>query len=1360
MPIKWSQNMKIAVSTVSIGVLACVGAFAEDDVFYQSSLADESAVKSPLVGPAAIPGTDGAPIFAEASGKRGIISRGSGNQAVGSYRIPLAEWPAVQGTISCWLTLPPEWKLPQQAMPIVMGQENKLALSFDLRQDSQTLNCMLGKTEMNCSIADWKAGEIHHIAINWNEQSKRVNYFIDGVRVARGPYEPVTLTEFYLNGWGRAQANYAAIVSDLQISRKARAEFPEVPEVLRAAQRAKLTPQAFAAAKAEGLPLTAWKAEPDDAAEILSVGGGVLAVRIDSIPKEGVILHPAEPIVLKPTTLRFLADVNVGRTSADTKIVFLVKGDDGKEREIPSRQIKGSCWSQVVSDYVGGERVELNSMRPDFPHPRGEALPVALTGIKLIPQRGGLVYLRNIEPSEIEYLKHRRWEMVPPFGEMIPPTASGPFNRGMHPFGPAQPEVRLDWFLPDKAGTYKVQWSLTDVFQGPDIGSGEWMGDWNPANLADAYKKRFSFNLPGAGTYWLTLKTWDGTGALVNLINLPMGVVRDKEHTPARPDWSTFPRLIDKTGILRIDTGVENHVFPNPESAKLRVRVADPEQAKKSYVIRLSVKDTSLMKRLEKPAVSEHPWKSTGGSDMDLPLALKEVGAAYDLVVELLSDSKVMDRAKLRVGVRDGFKPIKPMIVQPTLATLFGSGKVVVTNGDSIGWYATGNAKTDLPFEEYYKKNIESWKRYGVTVERVDFPLEEVLPLPGFVDARSTQMRFRLLREAGLPYMIAFSAPHFQYDPAWLPFRQQEDISGIQYIGLDEWANAYFMSPASQAEVVQPLVKALYERFGDDPSFLGWVYWTDILFVDHGERRTDFSPPMQNGFVKWLKEQKGITALSDLNARYGTNLASWDEVDMPLPPAERMKGYTAAAGRLDNQAWRDSWTYRMWVIKHLDNDSMARYSRQLGDTRPWGFYSYSYGQDEEEYLADLISLGCFTTLGTEGSPSYGFIRNKTLMPYHAGHAYLAEYQAFLPGFKEMEEKDCDRILATVMLSGGNNLNIAMFLNGPFSQIAPGAHKAPIVVKGLERQTKWITALKEYAHSDIFTWEIGVYSYGESAGGAIAQSLWPAHPNHVLKVFMSDAAFNAQKIIFIPAISGGANDADFTPEMREKALRYVMGGGKLVLVSPDSARYTRDNRAEQFALLTELGWKDRPVLLPEKKGVLNAKPVDGGLFKTKGCLKLAGPVPERVHLPEGAVLEARFDNGQPAVVRWPAGKGEVLLFLRELDFAKQDGKAFVEDLLAWAGVTRRVTAPGFFCYAHDGDVRYLMIYLEGKPKTQETGTVRIHDLPDGQYAVHNIGPDPLDLGIKTGAEWRAGVQVPLIQGMIVLQFRPVNKKGKD
>ena len=1330
--------------------LLAVAAHAVENAVYHSTLADAAALEKPAAGASAAVGPDGAPVFAEACGVRGLRARGGPNP-LGTYRIPFARWPAKAGTLSFWLNLPANWELPKPATPIVMGQVGELRVQFDLREGFGTIGCSLGQTGADASIAGWKANERHHVAVTWDAAGKRLNLFLDGVRMGRSAYsEPVAVTELSLCGLGRGQGNDVAILSELKIERGTRGDFPEVPENLQAAQRAKLTPKTFAGNEASGFSLKGWRAEDAYSAEVLdNVGGGVIAVRIESVPKDGVTLRPPAPVAVKPTTLRFLADVALGETGNDTKVVFLVKGDDGGEREVPSRQIVGRVWRQVVSDYAGGERVELNPMRPDMPHPRGEALPVALAGIKVLPQRAGLVYLRNVEPSEIEYLEHRRWEMVPP---IHPPYRELPFAQGMHPFGPTQPEVRLDWFLPEQPGAYKVQWMLTDVFQGPAIQSGEWQGEWDPADLDKTHAQGFPIKLPGAGTYWLTLKTWDGDGAFVNSVTLPVGVVRDTPHQPAAVAWETFPRLDDNIGLVRIETGMEDHVFPDCEAARLRVR-AEESGNEAGRTVRLTVRDYAYTKRLEAPRVIERPWQSAKNGTMDVPLELSEAGAAYDITAELLAGDKLLDQAELRVGVAAAPAAPEPVTIdQPTLATTFGPGKVVLMNGDCANWYATQNAPTELPFTEFYRENIADWQSNHVTVVRVHARAPDLLPLPGLADLRAVEERVRLLREAGQPYMLAINGPNHHYHPAWLAFAPQEDTAGLTYVGWDHWANGYWPCPAAPQYIalMQTMIRALYGRYANDPLCRGWVHQTDVFYLEHGNRRVDFSSSMKAGFVKWLREQKGITTLTDLNARYGTQLTDWDQVDLPLPPARYYGRYSGAPDRAEHQSYRDYWAYRVWTIKHLHNDSMVRFARALGDPRPFGFFSYSFGQDEENYLPDLIALGCFTTLGTEGLPSHNFMRNKALMPVYGGHAFVTEYQSIVPGRKVMGDRDSDNAFATVMLAGGRNINLNMFLVGPMHG---QTGKGTVAYDALERQRRWMEVLPEFAKSELLPWEIACYNFGESGGNPTAQYLWPRYPNHLLKAFMSDAALAEQKLIFIPPTDGSVHNESFTPAMRAQLVRYVLQGGKLVLISPDSARYTRDNLAQQFALLTDLNWPDAGALERAKDGQLEAKPVAAGIFKTTTSLTLAGPAPEYVGLPENAKMEAVFANGQPAVVRWPVGRGEVLLFIRDCDMHKQPGPAFVDDLLAWAGVTKRVTAPCWFSYTRNGDTRYLMLYVEGKPVADRKLSVKVHDLPDGDYRVANIGPDELDLGVISAAQWRKGVEIPLPNGMLVLRFTP-------
>jgi hypothetical protein len=322
-----SKQHKLAMAMGLALAVGLTAAAAENSVVYHSTLADKAALEKPIVGAAATVGPDGAPVFAEAVGVRGLRARG-GNNPQGTYRIPFADWPAEAGTLSFWLNLPETWDMPlkgSRSMPIVMGQEGKLNVQFDLREGSGTLGCSLGQTGAGASVADWQANERHHVAIAWDAAAKQLNFYLDGVRVGRHAYiEPAAVTELSLCGRGRGQGNDVAVLSDLKIERGARGEFPEVPAELQAARRARLEPKTFTGSATDGLSLKGWKAEDAYAAEVFdNVGGGVLAVRIESVPKDGIVLRPPAPIAVKPTTLRFLADLSVGDAGAETRVVFL-----------------------------------------------------------------------------------------------------------------------------------------------------------------------------------------------------------------------------------------------------------------------------------------------------------------------------------------------------------------------------------------------------------------------------------------------------------------------------------------------------------------------------------------------------------------------------------------------------------------------------------------------------------------------------------------------------------------------------------------------------------------------------------------------------------------------------------------------------------------------------------------------------------------------------------------------------------------------------------------------------------------------------------------------------------------------------
>ncbi len=1115
-----------------------------------------------------------------------------------------------------------------------------------------------------------------------------------------------------------------------------------------------------------------WKAETGKVRLTEDKKNKLLKIEFSAGHKGSVLLRPEEKIVLAPTALRIHADV-LGKP---LKMSVLITGNDGKEREFPIELIRGYVWSEAVSDYIGGERKELNSMRPEFPHPRGEALPARLTGLRITPRDKNPIRIGNIRASNIEYLKHRRWELtrLPDFKSEM---------RGLRPFGPDELKFRLDWLLPAKKKYYTVQWRLSDHWQGAPYASGKWEGEWDPSNLKRTKEEGFLIPLSGNGTYYLTVKYRDRAGKLLERNEFAIAVIRDgKVHVP-----STAASRFGKNpyGLLALDTGHADNIYPDLSNTKLKVF---SREKIKNGTLKVTIDDLSLAKRGRPDKVINKPWKPDASGAQVIDLKLPEDGAAYEVTASLLADGKTIDREPLRVGVRKTYKPEKLKIRQPEVTDLFGNGKVVLNICDLADMFGTYHIPATLSFPEFYKEAIQAWQKCQGGIIRLTMPFREIEPLPGFFDSRSIDLRTKMLREAGLPYMFNLPHPFDSHRPLWTPMNPQENYMGLSWTRKNR-PRQYYQTPAMTPVYIRKIIRHFYDRYKNDPQFKGWVLWSDRFYGD--PVRSDFSPMVAKEFVTFLREQKRIHNVDELTKRYGCKINSWEDVGIPMPPLEALTKYTGKNSRNAPESCKDLIEFKAWFVKHVQNDLIARFTRKLGETRAIAFYAYPT-VNIEYYLEDLLSLGSFVTIGREGSVYADNIRNQSLPPYYLNYAFLNEYTGHVPGCErghiwriDMVERGSDRILASHMVAGGKDLNFAMLYPGPRSPgvnyskvnerwLSPAKRKKRVEARqkvinaGLDRQTAWIKTLRKgFVFSDIIPWENGVISAGtnggSSGGSGISQFLWPRYPHHLLKKYSPDSAFSAQKIIWIPETTGTFDyDSDFSPRMQNKVLRYVRNGGKVVFVSPDSARYTYGKSKEQFVLLKKLGWSDIGGISSNANGKhhYNAVPVKNSIFRQAKSIKMTGSLSHRrIKLPKKAIVEARFANGQPAVVRWKYGKGEVVLFLYRYNSNKRENTPeAIADLMNWAGarISVKTAPPVYFALTkHDkhNKEHYLMLYHQIKGGCDVK--VNIMSLPKGRYRVEDIGPGDKEQFTASAKKLKKGVVLHVPLGMRLLKLTPVD-----
>jgi hypothetical protein len=227
------------------------------------------------------------------------------------------------------------------------------------------------------------------------------------------------------------------------------------------------------------------------------------------------------------------------------------------------------------------------------------------------------------------------------------------------------------------------------------------------------------------------------------------------------------------------------------------------------------------------------------------------------------------------------------------------------------------------------------------------------------------------------------------------------------------------------------------------------------------------------------------------------------------------------------------------------------------------------------------------------------------------------------------------------------------------------------------------------------------------------------------------------------------------------VQYVQGGGCLALAI-DSGKYTVESGVQDHQLLQKLGL---PVKLletsPGQEANVTTDLWDGKLvFKTARSMKL----------PQGFTTLANAAAGKPVVVKWGVGKGEVILFLGEVDWEKSEG--VLEALCQYRGVrqwadagsekirvfclsknTVRYVACSYYLHLHQlRSANWIDHELLGKDTIKSK--VRVLNLDSPKYAVSDMVSNQ-DLGVFTREMLAAGIDLEFQAGqMRLLKCEPV------
>ena len=1089
--------------------------------------------------------------------------------------------------------------------------------------------------------------------------------------------------------------------------------------------------------------------------EIIQAGGGVLCLKLKGDANDLFVLRPAEPIPVPERTQR----INI-YTCLDQipylRFQWLIEGADGVERPFQADLGAGIHWRKTSSVWVGGLRNSFPGIGNAAPG-GGPMGPSAITGLRVIlaDKTNGQCFLRDAEADTVDYLNHVRWQMY-----LGPEDVTGWSNlRGLNPYGPGKTQIPVDLVI-QEPGEYHLGWSVRDVYQGPVVMAGSRDLVWTRPGLEQAYGERVELDLKRTGTYWIELRAWRPDGTLAGERSVRVAVVRGESGTPDPVNWRGLPRLNDArdVGILRLDTGQENHIYPAQDEVALLARIvphgerALPDGAELRMVVRKNLRIDALPGQVLDEQV--FPIETAAGPlDLQWPWKVKDKGDAYFLIAELVNGEQVLDRRKLKFAVRDvqGAERKTPMR-QPVLSDFADGGKRLMTTGDNGTW-------TDPawgPFLEVYDKACTGWKEVGLTGIKMLLQPWEIAPLPGFLRTLNIDERLTIARKHGLTAVLAPTPTNHRWDPEWLPWACQEDFQGLTQWRQEIWNSEYYPDHSDPVyrDFVRRNLTDVYSHIRNDMDVVAWNYQTDIFFVDHGGGLAGYSVSSQASFRRFLREKLKLS-LSQVNERYGSEYASWGDVMIPMP-------------ELDREAWnktnyaRDVMAFKNEVVREFYMDLFTRTLRAEGDTRPTSFYHPYWGIDEDYYSREVFASGGYASTGHGDTP--------VKCVHYADRAFLnnsiwqAEYQAIVPGPKQ-GKWDADTIVAGMLLFGGASMHLNMFYNVLHPQ-----HQTPTVSAGLERQRIWSGVLAEMATAVIP--KINFAGYEDESLYSLFRYRAQV-PNHMLRDYYPQESWDDRTCLIL-------TNPEISPEGLRKVKAFVKRGGRLVFLDPAAASRFTGESGDPTGLLSFLGWGGTVETRDPGQDEVEATS-EQTLFVREKILRLLGRPPEQVEIPAGAKVEARFQTGQPAVVRFSHGNGEVLVFVRPLNVAYYMTRAdplFIDDLLTWTGSKRWVqvhpnTGEYVTNYLCSGETRYLALHREvpekqhgflwwaktdmkSSPEPVKTRLSAFH-LPAGRYRVTRLGPEGAEPGEMTREQLEAGIETEIGWAqLIVWRLDPIQR----
>lgn len=939
----------------------------------------------------------------------------------------------------------------------------------------------------------------------------------------------------------------------------------------------------------------------------------------------------------------------------------------------------------------------------------------------------------------------------------------------------SNPYVYADALL-NKPGKYTVATQIFRNFQGIPVDETVKTLEFD-AQRPSLARQKIDFNLGPDGNYWIRYQITSERGEIIVTDQMRSWVEDNSAASePVQVNLTAEPSI----GYLRINPGHSScGVYEREKEIELTLRAF----AKKLDGYQISWR----LERFAFPEIVSRGeenmiFKNRKVQDIKLRLALPDGCDAFRFIAEVKCDNKIIDRQEYILGRksdlkqqyanRTGKRVTRDEIKQSAYVRI---SYLAYKNGKALQFKNRNEAIAR--FGEALKKISQITNNVTFMLDTVDFEV-----LPGVFDFELLDMVMDTAADQNCRLTIRLGHADHNGILRWQNYNPQRNFDGT----INEGYKFYGSFSVTDENYVNSFLisfKALHDRYQKHPAFQGYQIfeiageWA-VLDQPWNGNIVGYENVSREAFVKYVKTYVSDN-LSQVNRRWGTAFASWNQVCQPLPALEKGASPDIRLYWLDFCNFKHYYDSKYWMrttsrsIREYDSDSVVI----VYNLDPGGF------EDSDDISAvDYIHNGGNHFLRGEGVLVNAWNKNRIgwITEPHMPHCWAAY------GDKDNRGWLLDwttYIMLAQAGGGGANMHVYYWpLNGA-EDLSISAHYGREYA--YDRFQKWQPLLEEMH---------GIRLIQTPPQIGVIQDIYTLFCKHrtVFKSRMDDLRrwFELLK-------TDSITYEDFRQEnrnqyklilpnildevMSESSIRLVeqmVHNGAKTVIAAKTGYLCPEQPELRFALLKALGIKPPEQNYLTSSENVSAKVVAGCpffdpdrplSFFTLADLKRetqAKDMRQRFyqwpyrwlpqtdyfgiypgHQSEGQVW-ARFPDGGTALSLHKYGKGEILVFWGTPDYAKMSG--FMQKVADWAGVentSRNNPVPMTIEGRHEILNRHYAIMYQDVPGVYRQ---KLPKVPDGEFFVDDIVSDQR-LGLYRASELRNGVEFSWIDGISPLKI---------